>query len=184
MLLLLPLPFLALHLIVLQPFHSSSYRVTFWLSPCLLSKLHRWPYLPETNYFCPMQTIHSKTSRDNFSKLFSYLHQWLLKNIMVPFYGWGSTTSRLRSIYEEGICFLPFPEIPSPSSLPVNFSQKFRHHFYALLADNILISFIQPFCSLKHITFVIIPQQNVSKSFSFFCIFGLVNSPSSLFLCL
>ena len=120
MLLLLPLPFLALHLIVLQPFHSSSYRVTFWLSPCLLSKLHRWPYLPETNYFCPMQTIHSKTSRDNFSKLFSYLHQWLLKNIMVPFYGWGSTTSRLRSIYEEGICFLPFPEIPSPSSLPVN----------------------------------------------------------------
>ena len=103
---------------------------------------------------------------------------------MVPFYGWGSTTSRLRSIYEEGICFLPFPEIPSPSSLPVNFSQKFRHHFYALLADNILISFIQPFCSLKHITFVIIPQQNVSKSFSFFCIFGLVNSPSSLFLCL
>ena len=33
-----------------------------------------------------------------------------LKNVktMAPFYGWGSTTSRLQSHYEESVYFLPF----------------------------------------------------------------------------
>ena len=29
------------------------------------------------------------------------------KNFMAPFYGWGSTTSRLQSNYEEEVYFLP-----------------------------------------------------------------------------
>ena len=36
------------------------------------------------------------------------------KNFMAPFYGWGSTTSRVQSHYEEVVYFLPlkFAEIP------------------------------------------------------------------------
>ena len=30
-----------------------------------------------------------------------------LKNFMAPFYGWGSTISRLQSHYEETVYFLP-----------------------------------------------------------------------------
>ena len=31
-----------------------------------------------------------------------------LLNLMTPFYGWGSTVSRLQSHYEETVYFLPF----------------------------------------------------------------------------
>ena len=36
---------------------------------------------------------------------------------------------------------------------------------YAMLTNNILISFDHPLCNLKHIAFLIIPLHNVSKSF-------------------
>ena len=39
----------------------------------------------------------------------------LKKNFMVPFYGWGSTVSRLLSHYKETVYFLPFSSLESHS---------------------------------------------------------------------
>ena len=46
--------------------------------------------------------------------LLRLLNNFNFVNFMAPFYGWGSTASRLRSHYEEVIHVLPhfFPEIP------------------------------------------------------------------------
>ena len=52
----------------------------------------------------------------------------------------------------------------------------------ALLTNDILISFGDPMCSLKHTTFLIISPHNVSKSFPFRLAFGLVISLSSRYL--
>ena len=47
---------------------------------------------------------------------------------------------------------------------------------------NILISFKQPFRSLKHITFLIIPPHDVSESFPICFTFGLLNRAPSVIL--
>ena len=46
--------------------------------------------------------------------LLQLLNNFNFLNFMAPFYGWGSTASRLMSHYEEVIHVLPhiFPEIP------------------------------------------------------------------------
>ena len=39
--------------------------------------------------------------------------KWLLKNFMAPFYGWGSTASRLEPLRGGSLLFTTkFPEVP------------------------------------------------------------------------
>ena len=54
---------------------------------------------------------------------------------------------------------------------------------YALPTNDLLISFDHPLYSLKHITFLIIPQHIVSKAIPFWFTFDLVNSPLSSLFC-
>ena len=49
-----------------------------------------------------------KQSQVNYDKYFPSLENLnFKKNVMAPFYGWGSTVSRLQSHYEETVYFLP-----------------------------------------------------------------------------
>ena len=129
----LPLPFLTLQLAVLQIF-------IFGLNDWLFDNERVTPIIVLSKTICsyPMQTLYSKTPRDNFP---SYVLIFIIE-----------------FQYTIIIC-------------------------YALLINNILISFDHPICNLRRITFLIIPSRNVSRLFPFCFTFGLVNSPLSVFLC-
>ena len=44
----------------------------------------------------------------NHMELYIFKKDFLKKKFMTPFYGWGSTVSRLQSHYKETDYFLPF----------------------------------------------------------------------------
>ena len=44
--------------------------------------------------------------RDRISQILLYLKK---KDFTAPFYGWGSSDSRLQSHYEDAVYFLPLP---------------------------------------------------------------------------
>ena len=56
-----------------------------------------------------MLTLVELSRKNNITQILDrYLHSILLKKTLWPlFYGWGSTASRLKSHYEEAVCFLP-----------------------------------------------------------------------------
>ena len=68
----------------------------------------------------PLGLIKIQEPRIGFGKsYFQRFNQWesrtltLLKNFMTPFYGWGSTASRLQPLREDSLLFtIQFPEIP------------------------------------------------------------------------
>ena len=63
------------------------------------------------NYCCFGPTSDTHTS--NYTRLLWWKLQKKKKNFMVPFYGWGSTGSRLEPLWGGSLLFTTkFPEIP------------------------------------------------------------------------